>query len=221
MKPKQQQADSNNTSMSTTNPAKSDDGGVSKRILLKRTGAKVFKSPDRGPGRQMSDEAYNALCHDLIEGKTIVAACVDHKLAKSTVQAIRESIRDEIPSWKERTSAKLGELITDLADSLAKDLRDGRLSPDRKSISLGILADKKFALDGENGVTITHKRAETDESWQERFKTYLDSLPQANPEVGQLIHDQQDPPPKPLVVNDNKPDCTETVREIELGGGGD
>jgi hypothetical protein len=222
-RPKRPEKGCKTTSMNTTDhPAervagKDADGVGSKKNLLKTPPRELrFKAPERGAGSSLSDEQYNALCLDLVAGKSIVATCTDHEVAKSTAQAIRESIRDQIPSWKERTSAKLGGIISELADSIQDDLRSGKLSADKKPVAFGILIDKKFALDGDNVSVIRHEKGDSGANFAENFNKYLESLPTANGD--QLIIDQVDEAPKPLNINDP---VKKRVENEPNGGGGD
>ena len=207
-RPKRPAKSFKNTSMNTTSPPSGEDAADVEELR--------FKSPERGAGSSLTDEQYNALCLDLVAGKSIVATCTDHSVAKSTAQAIRESIRDQIPSWKERTSAQLGGIISELAESIADDLRSGKLSADKKPVAFGILIDKKFALDGDNVSVIRHEKGDSGANFAENFAAYLQSLPSANGE--QLIDDQPQAAPKPLIINAPADECPSNVRE---GGGGD
>ena len=168
MKPSKQQKDSKNTSTSFTSLQVSAPEG--------EEGRTQFKKPQKGIGSRLSDEVYEKVCQDLIDGKSLITVALAHSVSNSTVQTIKKSIKDQIPDWKQRTSNKLGEIISELADSLHQDLREGRLSPDKKSVSIGILSDKKRDLDGEKTV-IEHRRVDSEEDFRKRMDDYLSSLP--------------------------------------------
>ena len=211
MKPSKQQNDCKPTSTNTTSPlgnvAEGGEGsGGSKKIFLNPVSASHFKKPEKGPGSSLSEEKYDQVCQDLIDGKSMMRIGVEHSLAKSTVQTIRESIKDRIPDWKQRTSAKLGEIITELAESLHQDLLEGRLSPDKKSVSIGILSDKKRDLDGEKTV-IEHRKVDSEEDFRKRMDAYLDSLPSAK--TVDLVQTDKNP----SIIDIPPDDCTETAQK--------
>ena len=195
MKP---QNDSNPTSQNTIAPLANEAEG--------EEGKPQFRKPERGPGSSLSQEKYDQVCSDLIEGKSLISIGVEHSLAKSTVQTIKETIKDHIPDWKQRTSTKLGEIITEMAESLHQDLREGRLSPDKKSISIGILSDKKRDLDGEKTV-IEHRRVDSEEDFRRRMDDYLASLPSA-----QTI-DLADKPKNTSIIDVSAQDCTDSAQK--------
>lgn len=195
MKP---QNDSNPTSQNTIVPLANEVEGEDHRPQ--------FRKPERGPGSSLSQEKYDQVCSDLIEGKSLISIGVEHSLAKSTVQTIKETIKDHIPDWKQRTSTKLGEIITEMAESLHQDLREGRLSPDKKSISIGILSDKKRDLDGEKTV-IEHRRVDSEQDFRRRMDDYLASLPSA-----QTI-DLADKPKNTSIIDVSAQDCTDSAQK--------
>lgn len=195
MKP---QNDSNPTSQNTIAPLANEADGEDHKLQ--------FRKPERGPGSSLSQEKYDQVCSDLIEGKSLISIGVEHSLAKSTVQTIKETIKDHIPDWKQRTSTKLGEIITEMAESLHQDLREGRLSPDKKSISIGILSDKKRDLDGERTV-IEHRRVDSEEDFRRRMDDYLASLPSA-----QTI-DLADKPKNTSIIDVPAQDCTDSAQK--------
>ena len=146
------------------------------------------------------------MCQDLIDGKSMMRIGVEHSLAKSTVQTIRESIKDRIPDWKQRTSAKLGEIITELAESLHQDLLEGRLNPDKKSVSIGILSDKKRDLDGEKTV-IEHRKVDSEEDFRRRMDDYLSSLPSCK------TSDLASNPKNPSIIDVPPSGCTDSAQK--------
>ena len=164
-----------------------------------------FRKPEKGIGSRLTDEQYNQVCQDLIDGKSIITVALTHSVANSTVQTIKATIKDHIPDWKQRTSNKLGEIISDMADSLHQDLLSGKLSPDKKSISIGILTDKKRDLDGEKTV-IEHRRVDSEEDFRRRMDDYLASLPSA-----QTI-DLADKPKNTSIIDVPAQDCTDSAQ---------
>jgi len=213
---KKQQSDSKNTSTSTTNLApkgeeSADDVG-SKKNLLEKTEEYEFKSPLKGAGSTLSDKAYNQVCKDLIEGYSLTAVAQRNCLGRQSVVNIKENIRDRIPNWKQSTSRKMGDLITRMMDSLEDDLINGRLNPDRKSIHIGILAQRKGEIDGDKNITITHRKEPSDNDFHQKMDAYLDSLknvtgaPQQTDGLVQSDH-------KPLIINDVTEDCTDSAQK--------
>ena len=211
MKPSKQQSDCKPTSTNTTSPlgnvAEDGEGSVgSKKIFLNPVSASQFKKPEKGIGSRLSDEVYEKVCQDLIDGKSIITVALAHSVSNSTVQTIKKSIKDHIPDWKQRTSNKLGEIISELADSLHQDLREGRLSPDKKSVSIGILSDKKRDLDGEKTV-IEHRKVDSKEDFRKQMDAYLDSLPSAK--TVDLVQTDENP----SIIDVPPDDCTETAQK--------
>ena len=74
----------------------------------------------------------------MIAGESLQKVSLETGVSDYTVKAIKGRIRDEIPDWKKNTSRKMEKLITELLESLQNDLTEGRLSPDRKAIAIGI-----------------------------------------------------------------------------------
>jgi len=214
-RPQRQQSDCSDTSTSTTSSGSSasasggDDGAV----------ALTFTSPDRGPGSTLSDEVYNKVCQGLIEGHSLTTVGLEAGVGRNLVNAIKERIRGSMPDWKKRTSRRMGELITELCDSLADDLRQGKLSPDRKSVHLGILADKKSAIDGDRTVTVEHKRVTSGEDFERRIRDYLSGLPSAN---AQATEGRPEKSGFAGVIDVSSGDCTKSAPDSDqTGGGGD
>lgn len=241
MKHSKPQTDSRNTSTSITNPEEESAErrekerdfvkvvlagqeqekrrkSESKKNLLNPPKDNEFKSPSKGPGSSLSDDVYNNVCKQLIEGRSLTDVAHQNSIARSTVDCIKETIRSQIPTWKQRNSAKLGDLISELIDSLHQDLREGRLSADKKSITIGILADKKEKLDGDHTV-IEHRTVSSGEDFSRRMAEYLGSLPSANT---QEINDLAQIPGNAGVYEVPATDCTENAQvSSDSGGGGD
>ena len=197
-----------NTLMNTTSPPPEEEGAGVEELR--------FEKPESGAGSSLEVEQYNALCLDLVSGKGMIEIGHKHNVSKDTVQRIKASIRDRIPDWKRRTSEEISELITDMISSLREDLAAGKLSPDKKSVTIGILADKKRDLDGDNVSVVRHEKADLQGNFAEIIADYLQSLPSANGE--QLIDDQPQAAPNPLIINAPDDECPSNVRQ---GGGGD
>lgn len=164
-----------------------------------------FRKPEKGIGSRLTDEQYNQVCQDLIDGYSLTSVAQRNNIARASAQSIKEGIRDQIPDWKQRTSAKLSDLIAEMVDSLHQDLREGKLNPDRKSISIGILSDKKRDLDGEKTV-IEHRRVDSEEDFRRRMDDYLASLPSA-----QTI-DLADKPKNTSIIDVPAQDCTDSAQ---------
>jgi len=164
-----------------------------------------FRKPEKGIGSRLTDEQYNQVCQDLVDGYSLTSVAQRNNIARASAQSIKEGIRDQIPDWKQRTSAKLSDLIAEMVDSLHQDLREGKLNPDRKSISIGILSDKKRDLDGEKTV-IEHRRVDSEEDFRRRMDDYLASLPSA-----QTI-DLADKPKNTSIIDVPAQDCTDSAQ---------
>ena len=219
LKPKKkrqrQQSDSKNTSTSTTSSKSSGDGDGDDESAV----ALTFTSPDRGPGSTLSDEVYNKVCQGLIAGHSLTTVGLEAGVGRNLVNTIKERIRGSIPNWKKRTSRMMGELITELCDSLADDLRQGKLSPDRKSVHLGILSDKKSALDGDRTLTIEHKRVTSGEDFEKRIRDYLSGLPSANAQATEGRPEKSD---FTEVIDVSSDACTKSAPDLDqTGAGGD
>lgn len=197
----QQHKDSRNTSTKTTDLQASEPEGEGDKLQ--------FKSPEKGPGSSLSDEQYNQVCQDLIEGYSLTSVAHRNSIARASAQSIKETIRSQIPDWKQRTSAKLSDLITEMVDSLHEDLRNGKLSPDRKSVTIGILSDKKRDLDGEKTV-IEHRRVDSEDDFRKKMDDYLSSLPSGNPQqTNDLVHKRENP----RVIDVPPGDCTDSAQD--------
>ena len=212
---KKQQKDSKNTSTSTTNLAPKGEGSAddvgSKKNYLEKTEDYEFKSPIKGPGSSLSDRAYNQVCRDLIDGFSLTITATRNQIARQSVASIKASIADRVPHWKQSTSRKMGDLITQFMHSLEDDLNKGKLSPDRKSITIGILSDKKRDLDGDNNITITHKKANSDNDFHQKMDDYLNSLKNVTTSSQQtdgLVQSDH----KPLIINDVTENCTDSAQ---------
>lgn len=218
---KKQQKDSKNTSTSITNLDRKGEGNAddvgSKKNLLEKTEDYEFKAPIKGAGSTLSDKAYNQVCKDLVEGYSLTAVAQRNCLGRQSVVNIKENIRDRIPNWKQSTSRKMGDLITRMMDSLEDDLINGRLNPDRKSIHIGILAQRKGEIDGDKNITITHRKEPSDNDFHQKMDAYLNSLknvtgaPQQTDGLVQSDH-------KSLVINEVPENCTE-ITQIGVEGG--
>ena len=214
---KKQQRDSRNTSTSTTNlDLKSEeenegDNVGSKTNLLEKTEEYEFKSPVKGAGSTLSDKAYNQVCKDLVEGYSITAVAQRNCLGRQSVVNIKENIRDRIPNWKQSTSRKMGDLITQLMGSLEEDLINGRLNPDRKSIHICILSQRKQEIDGDKNITITHRKEPSNNDFHQKMDAYLNSLKNVTGSTQQtdgLVQSDH----KPLIINDVPGDCTDSAQ---------
>jgi len=217
---RKQQKDSKNTSTSTTNLVPKGEGNAdsvgSKKILLEKTEDYEFKSPIKGAGSTLSDKAYNQVCKDLVEGYSLTAVAQRNCLGRQSVVNIKENIRDRIPNWKQSTSRKMGDLITRMMDSLEDDLINGRLNPDRKSIHIGILAQRKGEIDGDKNITITHRKEPSDNDFKQNMNAYLDSLKNVTGSTQQtdgLVQSDH----KSLVINEVPENCTE-ITQIGVEG---
>lgn len=197
----QQQNDSKNTSMNITSPQASEPEGEGDKLQ--------FKSPEKGPGSSLSDEQYNQVCQDLIDGYSLTSVGQRNDISRVTAHSIKEGIRDQIPDWKQRTSAKLSDLIAEMVDSLHQDLREGKLNPDKKSVSIGILSDKKRDLDGEKTV-IEHRRVDSADDFRKKMDDYLSSLPSGNPQqTNDLVHKRENP----SIIDVSPSDCTDPAQK--------
>ena len=198
MKHKQQQTDSRDTSTSSTSLQVSAGENAGDKPQ--------FKSPEKGPGSSLSDEQYNQVCQDLIDGYSLTSVGHRNNIARASAQSIKETIRSQIPDWKQRTSAKLSDLITEMVDSLHEDLREGKLSPDRKSVTIGILSDKKRDLDGEKTV-IEHRKVDSEEDFRRRMDDYLASLPSCK------TSDLERNDKNPSIIDVPPSDCTDSAQK--------
>lgn len=197
----QQQNDSKNTSTKTTGLQVSAPGdeGVKPQ----------FMKPEKGIGSRLTQEQYSQVCQDLIDGYSLTSVAHRNNIARASAQSIKETIRSQIPDWKQRTSAKLSDLITEMVDSLHEDLRDGKLSPDKKSVTIGILSDKKRDLDGEKTV-IEHRRVDSEDDFRKKMDDYLSSLPSGNPQqTNDLVHKRENP----SIIDVSPSDCTDPAQK--------
>ena len=125
----------------------------------------------------MSDSSYSEICRLLIEGNTIHKIQTLTGVSDYTIKGIKRQIRDEIPDWKKNISRRMEEIITDLVDSLENDLRNNRLSPDRKAIAIGILADKREKLGDSLRLELTSRvTTESSQAFYRRLNEWIASL---------------------------------------------
>ena len=69
------------------------------------------------------------------------------------------------------------EVITELVDSLENDLRNDRLSPDRKAIAIGILVDKREKMGDSVRLDLTSRvTAETSQDFSKRLNEWMATL---------------------------------------------
>ena len=69
------------------------------------------------------------------------------------------------------------EVITELVDSLESDLRNNRLSPDRKAIAIGILVDKREKMGDSVRLDLTSRvNAETSQDFSRRLNEWMATL---------------------------------------------
>lgn len=134
-------------------------------------------SPYAGPGSSLSASSYSQICRMLINGNTIHQICEQTAVSDYTIKGIKRQIRDEIPDWKKNISRRMEEVITALVDSLESDLRNDRLSPDRKAIAIGILVDKREKLGDSVRADLTSKvTAESSQVFSRRLNEWVASL---------------------------------------------
>ena len=135
------------------------------------------RTPLSGPGSSLSDSSYSEICRLLIEGNTIHKIQTLTGVSDYTIKGIKRQIRDEIPDWKKNISRRMEEIITDLVDSLENDLRNNRLSPDRKAIAIGILADKREKLGDSLRLELTSRvTTESSQAFYRRLNEWIASL---------------------------------------------
>lgn len=198
MKHKQQQTDSRDTSTNTT--------GLQVSAGENAGDKPQFIKPQKGIGSRLTQEQYSQVCQDLIDGYSLTSVGQRNDISRVTAHSIKEGIRDQIPDWKQRTSAKLSDLIAEMVDSLHQDLREGKLNPDKKSVSIGILTDKKRDLDGEKTV-IEHRKVDSEEDFRRRMDDYLASLPSCK------TSDLASNPQNPSIIDVPPSDCTDSAQK--------
>ena len=140
---------------------------------------KVFNklTPSSGPGSSLSDSSYAEICRLLIDGNTIHKIQTLTGVSDYTIKGIKRQIRDEIPDWKKNISRRMEEIITDLVDSLEGDLRNNRLSPDRKAIAIGILVDKREKMGDSVRLDLTSRvTTESSQAFYRRLSEWVASL---------------------------------------------
>ena len=135
------------------------------------------RAPAKGPGSTLSDRLYSRVCDHLIAGESLQKVSLETGVSDYTVKAIKGRIRDEIPDWKKNTSRKMEKLITELIESLQNDLTEGRLSPDRKAIAIGILIDKREKLcNGTRRVNNSTPDVEGSLLFSQKLRNWISSL---------------------------------------------
>ena len=133
--------------------------------------------PSKGPGSSLCPSSYSEICNLLIKGKTIHQICAQTKVSDYTIKGIKKHIRDQIPDWKKNISRRMEEVITELVDSLESDLRNDRLSPDRKAIAIGILVDKREKMGDSVRLDLTSRvTAETSQDFSRRLNKWMATL---------------------------------------------
>lgn len=135
------------------------------------------KTPISGPGSTLSDFVYSKICALLIEGETIHMISVQTGISDYTIKGIKSRIADQIPDWKKNTTGRMERLITELLDSLSDDLKNNRLSPDRKAIAIGILTDKREKLGEGVRLDLTHKVSnEASQTFSIKLNEWMESI---------------------------------------------
>lgn len=135
------------------------------------------KTPTSGPGSTLSDFVYSKICTLLIEGETIHMISLQTGISDYTIKGIKRRIADQIPDWKKNTTGRMERLITELLDSLSDDLKNNRLSPDRKAIAIGILTDKREKLGEGVRVDLTHKvSTKSSQTFSIKLNEWMESI---------------------------------------------
>lgn len=98
-------------------------------------------------------------CELLLQGLGVERIATRLHMSPHTVRAIRRELSagGKLAGWKERISTAAKDFVTDAVSSLHDDLLEGRMTPQEKSVAVGILADKVAAWDGQAGLVIEHR----------------------------------------------------------------
>lgn len=133
--------------------------------------------PSSGPGSSLTSNSYSEICRLLIEGNTIHKIQTQTGISDYTIKGIKSRIADQIPDWKKNTTGRMERLITELLDSLSDDLKNNRLSPDRKAIAIGILTDKREKLGEGVRVDLTHKvSTKSSQTFSIKLNEWMESI---------------------------------------------
>ena len=90
----------------------------------------------------------------LVAGNGVLEIANKVTCSATTVQRIRQEIKERIPTWRERTIKSLTKLHTDVVADIQENYK--RVPPGQKGILLGILSDKIANLNQDNSATVTH-----------------------------------------------------------------
>ena len=90
----------------------------------------------------------------LIAGNGLIEIASQVGCSPTTVQKIRHEIKEQIPTWRERTIKKLTKLHTDVVTDLQENYKS--VPAGQKAILFGVLTDKIKDLSAENNTSVTH-----------------------------------------------------------------
>src|ERR1041385_1650335 len=168
--------------MSTTSPTLAAQGSLFPELELAVVDAAKSKSFVHTGAFVSRDEALcRDICLDLLSGVSRRAIAERFGVSRNTVNAIREIMesRGELEPLKREVARRLDRCVIYGLENLEFALATNGLPASQLSVAVGILLDKKAALEGQPTSRIEH--ITTRKPSHDELNAWLESLPSANP----------------------------------------
>lgn len=120
----------------------------------------------------------DAILADLAEGCSQRSIAEKFKVSRHTVSGIlqRAEQSGKIAPFKQRVSAKLGQIAEEATEAYLEAIRERKIQPAQIPVGVGIMLDKKAALDGEASEIIEHRHTIDVDGWREKFKSAREKI---------------------------------------------
>src|SRR5574343_524574 len=139
------------------------------------TGGYTLRDPERAHRIAAMFAAGRGVRH------VAAAEGIGHETARACRRALEAS--GTLGPIKKRLSTRIGEIVVDALDSYHEGLLAGEVRADQIPVGVGILLDKKAALDGEAATVIEHRSV--------RAEVSIDDLRRLKREAAGLVPDVQ------------------------------
>src|SRR5262245_31373899 len=163
--------------------------------LVERVKHKAFVHTGAFISRQ--DHLCRAIVSDLLNGVSRRVIAERYSVSRNSVNAIREILdaRGELEPLKKELARRLDRCVIYSLENLEEALCAGEIAKGSLPIALGILLDKKAALEGVPTARIEHITSR--KVTHEELNSWLESLPSAAPAAGSLVEHNADPAADP------------------------
>lgn len=119
--------------------------------------ADTMPAPRTGRIEERDPEKFQEICKALTAQVPVNIIASELSVAVVTVSRIKREYGAQFPEWKSATSSSLAWNVALLAESMRKDLKEGKLPPTSKALALGICSQNAQLLAGQ-ATSITETR---------------------------------------------------------------